>query len=115
MGDMSETLDEERLLRIGRAAVEVDRLRERQAAAKRARNKIACQREGNRRGYGDRVPCWKNSDVINGVENECDNCQRRYIRQQAFAAESVRLAGARRRVTMLARRYRRRHAVERAA
>ena len=110
-GDTEWNAAEELLQRIGRAAVEVDRLRERKAAARRARSKIQCRRECNVSG-GGRVfvdPCWKNHDVLDGVENECPNCRRRHIRQLAYAAESRRVAGARRRVTILARGYRRKH------
>ena len=111
------TAGEELLLRIGRAAVEVDRLRVRQAAAKRARNKIQCVQECNVSG-GGRVfvePCWKRWEPVPpygedverlDLESQCKECQRRFIRQQAFAAVSKRLAGARRRVTILARGYR---------
>ncbi len=116
---------EELLVRIGLAAVEVDRLRQRQAAAMKARNKIACRRESNVSG-GGRVfvdPCWKQWREVSAgyspeepdaeripIEEQCKQCRRRWIRHLAFAAESRRLAGARRRVTMLARRYRRQHA-----
>ncbi len=104
------TAREELLVRIGRAAVEVDRLRVRKAAARRARNKIGCQLECNTSGGPRRlkvVPaCWKNPAVFEGVELECPNCCRRHIRQLAYAAESRRVAGARRRVTILARGYR---------
>ncbi len=111
------TTGDELLLRIGAAAVEVDRLRVRQAAAKRARNKIQCQHECNVSG-GGRVavePCWKRWEPVPPygedverleLEDQCKECQRRFVRQQAFAAESKRLAGARRRVTILARGYR---------
>ncbi len=116
------TAAEELLLRIGRAAIRVDELRERQAVARRARNNIRCSRECNVQG-GGRVfvdPCWKQrrevqvyhdaSDLVPiPIEEQCKQCRRRWIRHLAFAAESRRLAGARRRVTMLARRYRREH------
>ncbi len=106
------TTGEDLLLRIGAAAVEVDRLRVRQAAAKRARNKIRCRHEGN-----EIDPCWKQwrevprymdaPDMVRiPLEEQCSACRCRYTRQRAFAAESKRLAGARRRVTILARGYR---------
>lgn len=113
---------DELLLRIGRAAVIVDELRERRAAAKKARNKIACRRECNVMGGGRSIvePCWKRfkeiprhydaPDVVRlPLSEQCGKCRRRFIRQQAYAAESRKLAGARRRVTILARRYRREH------
>ena len=111
--------DKALLIRIGLAAVEVDRRRERQAAAKRARNRIQCRRECHVSG-GGRVfvdPCWKQTRtewrgsppepvvLMIPIEEQCKQCRRRWDRQLAYAAESRRLAGARRRVTMLARRF----------
>lgn len=118
---MREVTSDELLVRIGAAAVRVDELRERQAAAKRARNKIQCMLECNVSGGGRSFvdPCWKQTRTrsvgsppepiveLLPLEDQCRGCQRRLIRQHAFAAESRRLAGARRRVTMLARRFRR--------
>ena len=98
---------EERLVRIGRASVEVDRLRKRKAAASKARNSCRCTRECNSIGGPKRlrvVPaCWKNPLVWEGVENECRQCRRRWVRQRAVAAAGLELAGARRRVTVLVR------------
>lgn len=110
------------LARIASAAIEVDRLRDRKAAAKRARNKIHCQRENRmiRGGSGDRFvePCWKRFKLIPRhydapdavrlpLDEQCKNCRRRYIRQRAYAQASRQLGAARGRLTRLVRRYRR--------
>ncbi len=111
----------EELARIGRAAVEVDRHRERQAAAFKARNRCRCWRESNVSGGGRSFvePCWKQTRTRSvGSPPEpvvellpfwalCPGCQRRAVRHRAVLAAVRQLGGARRRVIMLARRYRR--------
>ncbi|MCP4871605.1 MAG: hypothetical protein GY898_23090 [Proteobacteria bacterium] len=102
--------EEELLVRIGLAAVEVHRIRKRKAAAEKARARCRCAVECNVSGGPKRLrehpPCWKNPRVYEGAELECKACRRRWIRHAAVVLEGRALAGARRRVTMLARNYR---------
>ncbi len=100
-----------RVWRIAAAALEVDRRRVRHDAACTARNHCRCSRACNVMGGGRTFvdPCWKNNDVLEGVEFECSNCRRRGIRHRAALATGRELAGARCRLTMLVRNCRREH------
>lgn len=106
--------------RIAEAAIEVDRLRELKAMARKARNKQTCDLECNVHG-GGKVPqtaCWKNWDQYPGAYGDgpwellprdewCAGCLRRQAAHDRFRELGRQLAGARRRVTMYVRQVRR--------
>ena len=105
--------------KIAAAAITVDQVRERKTTAQRSRDGHQCVHECKViRGGQDppdefRDPCWKAGrhvldDWIRLPEPEwCDPCVGRGAAHSNFGAVRDELAGARRRLTMHVRRYRR--------
>lgn len=112
------------LARIGAAAVELDRLRRLKAAADDARQAQLCDRT-ERRGFMREVgqPCWKKRlempagawpddgpELVQSPRSTwCKSCRRRQAAHERYRELGRQVAGARSRVTLLARGYRERH------
>ena len=105
--------------KIAAAAITVDEVRERKTRARRSRDGHQCLHECKViRGGQDppdefRDPCWKSGRAVIDdwvrlpVAEWCDPCVRRGAAHSDFCAVRDELAGARRRLTMHVRRYRR--------